>query len=153
MGAEFLAWRYRPTLLVLTVLFFVVCKVQLATSDNAAPPGKIYPRGNHWAVGHLMGKKSTDSLFGSGESDRTSHPFLPAPEGGNHLDRHLQPSKLVRNLIRVLVGLESQNQATAGRAAVLNSKKELEEHQTDRSLREVTGFLAEALGMKDSNSS
>uniref|UniRef100_A0A3Q3AQB1 Gastrin-releasing peptide n=1 Tax=Kryptolebias marmoratus TaxID=37003 RepID=A0A3Q3AQB1_KRYMA len=31
-------------------------------SAPAAVVGKMYPRGNHWAVGHLMGKKSTESL-------------------------------------------------------------------------------------------
>ncbi|KAM8871911.1 gastrin-releasing peptide [Synchiropus picturatus] len=30
-------------------------------SDNPPAPEKMYPRGNHWAVGHLMGKKSVGS--------------------------------------------------------------------------------------------
>ncbi|XP_028319450.1 gastrin-releasing peptide [Gouania willdenowi] len=33
-----------------------------AGAAAAAAAGKIYPRGNHWAVGHLMGKKSAERL-------------------------------------------------------------------------------------------
>ncbi|XP_039086472.1 gastrin-releasing peptide isoform X2 [Hyaena hyaena] len=50
--------------LPLVLLALVLCQ---APRGPAAPlpPGagtvldKMYPRGNHWAVGHLMGKKST----------------------------------------------------------------------------------------------
>ncbi|XP_055010080.1 gastrin-releasing peptide [Boleophthalmus pectinirostris] len=35
-------------------------------------PGKMYPRGNHWAVGHLMGKKSVSSFATLQQSDHNS---------------------------------------------------------------------------------
>uniref|UniRef100_A0A3Q2QBL4 Gastrin-releasing peptide n=1 Tax=Fundulus heteroclitus TaxID=8078 RepID=A0A3Q2QBL4_FUNHE len=34
----------------------------LCSERPALVVGKMYPRGNHWAVGHLMGKKSIKSL-------------------------------------------------------------------------------------------
>ncbi|KAM3599252.1 uncharacterized protein V6R79_002519 [Siganus canaliculatus] len=44
------------------------------TESPAAVVGKMYPRGNHWAVGHLMGKKSIESL------QETNRDHLTAPE-------------------------------------------------------------------------
>ncbi|TWW66609.1 gastrin-releasing peptide [Takifugu rubripes] len=42
-------------------LFIILAALPLlldCSETSAAVVGKMYPRGNHWAVGHLMGKKS-----------------------------------------------------------------------------------------------
>ncbi|XP_056302553.1 gastrin-releasing peptide [Danio aesculapii] len=55
MSVMCLVWRYR--FVVSIILVVVLCEV---FASDGQPIGKVYPRGNHWAVGHLMGKKSTD---------------------------------------------------------------------------------------------
>ncbi|KAJ8338967.1 hypothetical protein SKAU_G00357530 [Synaphobranchus kaupii] len=105
MGTEFLVWKYRPALLV-TVLFFAVYNVHLTSTDNnVAPVGKLYPKGNHWAVGHLMGKKDTGSV------ERVGYQRPQSPAEDVQLDRYLQPSNLVRGLARLLTRQERQNGA------------------------------------------
>ncbi|XP_008838256.1 gastrin-releasing peptide [Nannospalax galili] len=51
--------------LPLFLLALVLCQVPPGPAAPVPAGGgtvlaKMYPRGNHWAVGHLMGKKSTD---------------------------------------------------------------------------------------------
>ncbi|XP_075389338.1 gastrin-releasing peptide [Tenrec ecaudatus] len=48
----------------LVLLALVLCRAPRgqaapAPADGGPMLAKMYPRGNHWAVGHLMGKKST----------------------------------------------------------------------------------------------
>nr|P63152.2 RecName: Full=Gastrin-releasing peptide; Short=GRP; Contains: RecName: Full=Neuromedin-C; AltName: Full=GRP-10; AltName: Full=GRP18-27; Flags: Precursor [Cavia porcellus] len=48
----------------LVLLALVLCQAPLGPAAPVSVGGgtvlaKMYPRGNHWAVGHLMGKKST----------------------------------------------------------------------------------------------
>uniref|UniRef100_A0A669F905 Gastrin-releasing peptide n=2 Tax=Oreochromis niloticus TaxID=8128 RepID=A0A669F905_ORENI len=61
MGGECLwySWTCRPVWPVLIILATVPCILNCSESP-AAVVGKMYPRGNHWAVGHLMGKKSIE---------------------------------------------------------------------------------------------
>ncbi|XP_038130838.1 gastrin-releasing peptide isoform X1 [Cyprinodon tularosa] len=49
-------WSYRALWSVFIILAAAPCF--LRCSEKPALVGKMYPRGNHWAVGHLMGKKS-----------------------------------------------------------------------------------------------
>ncbi|XP_069324040.1 gastrin-releasing peptide [Eulemur rufifrons] len=59
---------------------------------------KMYPRGNHWAVGHLMGKKST------GESP-------PISEGGSlkqRLRAYIRWEDAARNLLGLLEEKENR---------------------------------------------
>uniref|UniRef100_M3YYG7 Gastrin-releasing peptide n=1 Tax=Mustela putorius furo TaxID=9669 RepID=M3YYG7_MUSPF len=83
--------------LPLVLLALVLCQ---APRGPAAPVpagagtvlDKMYPRGNHWAVGHLMGKKST------GESPSVD-------EGGSleqQLQEHLWWKEAARNLLNLL---------------------------------------------------
>ncbi|XP_032166730.1 gastrin-releasing peptide isoform X2 [Mustela erminea] len=83
--------------LPLVLLALVLCQ---APRGPAAPVpagagtvlDKMYPRGNHWAVGHLMGKKSTR------ESPSVD-------EGGSleqQLQEHLWWEEAARNLLNLL---------------------------------------------------
>ncbi|XP_034851866.1 gastrin-releasing peptide isoform X1 [Mirounga leonina] len=83
--------------LPLVLLALVLCQ---APRGPAAPVpagagtvlDKMYPRGNHWAVGHLMGKKST------GES-----PYVY--EGRSllqHLQEYMRWEEAARNLLSLL---------------------------------------------------
>uniref|UniRef100_A0A669D4Z9 Gastrin-releasing peptide n=1 Tax=Oreochromis niloticus TaxID=8128 RepID=A0A669D4Z9_ORENI len=51
--------KSEPVWPVLIILATVPCILNCSESP-AAVVGKMYPRGNHWAVGHLMGKKSIE---------------------------------------------------------------------------------------------
>ncbi|XP_047382922.1 gastrin-releasing peptide isoform X1 [Sciurus carolinensis] len=82
--------------LPLVLLALVLCQAPLGPAAPAPVGGgtvlaKMYPRGNHWAVGHLMGKKST------GES-----PYLPQEDG---LKQHLRGYVLWEEAARNLLGL------------------------------------------------
>ncbi|KAJ8402351.1 hypothetical protein AAFF_G00368400 [Aldrovandia affinis] len=113
--------------------------VHLASANNSfAPIAKLYPRGNHWAVGHLMGKKSTDDLFGPVESKKINDQSLPSPEEGRRLDGYLQPPQLVGGLMGALAGLERQNEAAPHKEMVLDRKREWEMRERDRSMIEVS---------------
>ncbi|XP_055153698.1 gastrin-releasing peptide isoform X1 [Symphalangus syndactylus] len=60
---------------------------------------KMYPRGNHWAVGHLMGKKST------GESSSVS-------ERGSlkqQLREYIRWEEAARNLLGLIEAKENRN--------------------------------------------
>ncbi|XP_024155561.1 gastrin-releasing peptide [Oryzias melastigma] len=63
MGGECIccAWICRPLWTLFILLAATPCFLH-CSENPAAVGGKMYPRGNHWAVGHLMGKKSIKSL-------------------------------------------------------------------------------------------
>ncbi|XP_036732662.2 gastrin-releasing peptide [Manis pentadactyla] len=83
--------------LPLVLLALVLCQASLGPAAPVLAGGgtvldKMYPRGNHWAVGHLMGKKST------GES-----PY--AHEGGRRkqqLQGYVRWEETARSLLRLL---------------------------------------------------
>uniref|UniRef100_A0A3Q0SRX7 Gastrin-releasing peptide n=1 Tax=Amphilophus citrinellus TaxID=61819 RepID=A0A3Q0SRX7_AMPCI len=70
MGGECLcySWTCRPVWPVFIILATVPCILNCSESP-AAVVGKMYPRGNHWAVGHLMGKKSIEEQGVNPDSD------------------------------------------------------------------------------------
>uniref|UniRef100_A0A493TXR3 Gastrin-releasing peptide n=3 Tax=Anatidae TaxID=8830 RepID=A0A493TXR3_ANAPP len=88
----------------------------LAAQGGAAPlqPGgspaltKIYPRGSHWAVGHLMGKKSTGD-FPYGYEEENKIPFSALPENIKQLDDSLQWEEMSKYLLRLLEGNENKS--------------------------------------------
>ncbi|XP_072269918.1 gastrin-releasing peptide [Pyxicephalus adspersus] len=67
-------WRYR-TLLSLILCSLILFKVHSEAAPSQQHPdtaslSKMSPRGSHWAVGHLMGKKSIEEypyLYDGGE--------------------------------------------------------------------------------------
>ncbi|XP_033845949.1 gastrin-releasing peptide [Periophthalmus magnuspinnatus] len=63
------SWTCRPFLPLFIVLAAMSCVFH---SIESPAPGKMYPRGNHWAVGHLMGKKSINSFATLQQSDPSS---------------------------------------------------------------------------------
>ncbi|KAM4841006.1 gastrin-releasing peptide [Thomomys bottae] len=83
--------------LALVLLALVLC--QAPRGPGAPVPGgggtplaKVYPRGNHWAVGHLMGKKST------GESPD----ILEGDSLKQQLQKYIQWEEATRNLLGLL---------------------------------------------------
>ncbi|MBN3296783.1 GRP protein, partial [Amia calva] len=138
----------------LLVLIAVICRVHYATAvpvENGAPLAKIYPRGNHWAVGHLMGKKSIDFPFQTEEGDRTQ--YLSAPEEAKQVDGYLKWSEDIKNLIRALDVSGSQTGQFLKEGLPLSRKTPLEVRERSMDLKEVTDYLLQALNMKENRPS
>uniref|UniRef100_A0A1A8IW41 Gastrin-releasing peptide n=1 Tax=Nothobranchius kuhntae TaxID=321403 RepID=A0A1A8IW41_NOTKU len=71
------SWTCRP--LWPLFMFLAAAPGLLLCSENPAEVvGKMYPRGNHWAVGHLMGKKSIKSLPEQQETNSYSLYLTPS---------------------------------------------------------------------------
>ncbi|XP_055720238.1 gastrin-releasing peptide [Salvelinus fontinalis] len=153
MGDLCHAWTYKPSLSIAIILVSISCLVHC--SENAGAIGKVFPRGNHWAVGHLMGKKSLDSL--SGSEDSSNRDNIPSSEEDRLLDRYVQPSKLVQGFIRTLGGLENKRQSQTqrqgqehvlSRMGVLKTTK-WEETDRHRYLKQLTDLIRLAFNMKE----
>ncbi|KAL2099636.1 hypothetical protein ACEWY4_004030 [Coilia grayii] len=129
-----LPWRCRQLIAISVIFTSVACEGQL----NDA--GKVYPRGNHWAVGHLMGKKSTDNLLEFGERDGDMGQFVASTAEVRGLDPTLGPSASLWGLIRTLLTSE-HNEEHVSRKQVQNileeKRREEEEREQHRHLKEV----------------
>uniref|UniRef100_A0A5F8G8N5 Gastrin-releasing peptide n=1 Tax=Monodelphis domestica TaxID=13616 RepID=A0A5F8G8N5_MONDO len=70
--------------------------------DLGDPMAKIYPRGNHWAVGHLMGKKSAgDFPFAYEGRDKIAlSPVIP--DSSKQLSEYLQWEEMEKNFLPLL---------------------------------------------------
>ncbi|KAI5612756.1 gastrin-releasing peptide precursor [Silurus asotus] len=94
-------WRYRLVMSMSAALLlcFLGCDAQL---HNEAQSGKlVYARGNHWAVGHLMGKKSVDEMLNSDERDVDAQAYFLTAES----DTQTQPSlSVLKALFKALAG-------------------------------------------------
>lgn len=68
MGGECLwySWTCRPVWPVLIILATVPCILDCSESP-AAVVGKMYPRGNHWAVGKETVTQSAKKVFRAGK--------------------------------------------------------------------------------------
>nr|XP_019937993.1 PREDICTED: gastrin-releasing peptide [Paralichthys olivaceus]XP_019937994.1 PREDICTED: gastrin-releasing peptide [Paralichthys olivaceus] len=138
-------WTCRLWPLVIILATLPGCSVQSSESP-AAVVGKMYPRGNHWAVGHLMGKKSIESL--------------PADvQGTNPNSDHLLPSDTVPELDRfeplmeALTQQKNQNQMkpqTTDRLLRLHIG--WREEDRDKYLRELSDLLLLALKLRGNDS-
>ncbi|XP_054467824.1 gastrin-releasing peptide [Anoplopoma fimbria] len=137
---ESCSWSCRPVWPLFIILVTIPC--MLHCSESPAAVGKMYPRGNHWAVGHLMGKKSTESL--------------PGPTETNHDSEYLQPSDtavVTERLMEALMQQKNQKQTmpeTADRLLWLHSG--WREEDRDKYLREKSDLLLLALKLRDNNS-
>ncbi|XP_001489353.1 gastrin-releasing peptide isoform X1 [Equus przewalskii] len=83
--------------LPLVLLALVLCQAPRGPAAPVSAGGgtvlaKMYPRGNHWAVGHLMGKKST------GESPDV----YEGQSVKQQLREHIQWEEAARNLLSLL---------------------------------------------------
>ncbi|XP_034079985.1 gastrin-releasing peptide [Gymnodraco acuticeps] len=127
------SWTCRPMWPLFIILATMPCMLHSSESPPAAV-GKMYPRGNHWAVGHLMGKKSIEPLQES-EGERV----------------YLSPSEAAGVTERLLEALMQQKeQKPADRLLLLHSGWRQEER--DKYLREMSNLLLLALKLRDNGS-
>ncbi|TRY98630.1 hypothetical protein DNTS_005881 [Danionella cerebrum] len=129
MSVMCLVWR----LLVSILVFVVLCDV-LAMASDGQPIGKVYPRGNHWAVGHLMGRKSTDEQETRLDEGAVTHTSL-------HTKLKIERN-IWKNLLELLQGSISGN---ALERMLMERRLRRDENNKDTRdwRRTFTGFQAE----------
>ncbi|KAM9632320.1 gastrin-releasing peptide [Trichechus inunguis] len=129
--------------LPLVLLALILCQTPGGQTVPAPAGGgpvlsKMYPRGNHWAVGHLMGKKST------GES-------LYVDEGGNRkqqLREHMKWEEAARNLLGLI-------EAKGNRSRQQPPRKPLGRHQPTwesedgSNFKDLVDFLLQVFSVKE----
>ncbi|KAL4617331.1 gastrin-releasing peptide [Arapaima gigas] len=148
MRTGIFVWRCTPGVFVLVL---AISKVHVASCSNAGSLDKMFPKGNHWAVGHLMGKKSTNILYGSEKAGKTDSQYLPAPKETKQLEKQLQSSQLFRSLIMALVKMKTPNEARKKWKTTEEGKSYWEENEKDSTWREAGDLLVQSLLVKDNS--
>ncbi|XP_059398861.1 gastrin-releasing peptide-like isoform X1 [Carassius carassius] len=151
-----LVWRYR---LVVSIILVVLCDVY---ASDPQPIGKVYPRGNHWAVGHLMGKKSTDERVRPEDPEGNDDTSMTILDQDQQLERHNKHLLLpvLHTLVRGRTAPESMLEGTEEIDAHKLLQRMLEErhhweevHERDRQVKLAEDVLLRALLMQDDNES
>ncbi|XP_054508610.1 gastrin-releasing peptide [Agelaius tricolor] len=144
----------RPAALPLLALLAL-----LTAQGGAAPlqPGgtpaltKIYPRGSHWAVGHLMGKKSTgDFPYGFEEENKT--PFSALPENIKQLEEYLQWEEISKYLLRLLESNENKS-GHFSKGGLPWYTRNTWETDDNSSWKHMMDYLLQVVNMKESTPS
>ncbi|XP_031173724.1 gastrin-releasing peptide [Sander lucioperca] len=134
-------WTCRPVWPLFIILATIPC-VLYCSESPAAVVGKMYPRGNHWAVGHLMGKKSIESLPELQETNHDSDYLTP-----------LETAGVTERLMEALMQQKNQEQTTPQTAdRLLWLQSGWREEDRDKYLREMSNLLLLALKLRDSES-
>ncbi|XP_014349884.1 gastrin-releasing peptide [Latimeria chalumnae] len=154
MGCEFLFWKYR-SLFSLIVMSIVISRVQFGTAvpvqQNVAPLSKIYPRGSHWAVGHLMGKKSiADFPYNYEGEDKVL--YSPLPEDAKQIGGYQQRVESLKNLLRLLEGVESRDTQLLKEEFSMSNKKPFETEDS-KILKDVVDYLLQLMNTKENSPS
>ncbi|XP_078533396.1 gastrin-releasing peptide [Lissotriton helveticus] len=144
------------TLLSALLLALLLCRVPCSRAAPAPQPqegaalSKIYPRGSHWAVGHLMGKKSAGEFpYGYEGGEKT--PFLDFPESHKQLERYLQWEETLKNLQRLLEVSENRAGQPWREELPVNSRKSWD--LEDGSIKEMLDYLVQVMNMKENSPS
>ncbi|XP_025853349.2 gastrin-releasing peptide isoform X2 [Vulpes vulpes] len=129
--------------LPLVLLALVLCQ---APRGPAAPvPGgqgtvldKMYPRGNHWAVGHLMGKKST-----------RESPYV-YEEGSlkQQLQGYIRWEEAARNLLSLMEAKGTRSHQTPQREP-LGIRQSAWDYQDDSNFKELADSLLQVLNLRE----
>uniref|UniRef100_A0A3Q3VMK9 Gastrin-releasing peptide n=1 Tax=Mola mola TaxID=94237 RepID=A0A3Q3VMK9_MOLML len=124
----YFSWTCRPAWPLFIILMMIPCMLYCSESPPA-PAGKMYPRGNHWAVGHLMGKKSLPVL------QETNSDFLVPSENFADLDRY-------QGVLQALMRQKNaQKMRSESADRLLGLRSGWGEEDRDKYLREVSVWL------------
>uniref|UniRef100_UPI00398F2B94 gastrin-releasing peptide n=1 Tax=Pristiophorus japonicus TaxID=55135 RepID=UPI00398F2B94 len=152
MGAEFILWKHRLlfSLIVLSITSSKVHYGLAAPVQNQDNLSKMFPRGSHWAVGHLMGKKSIDdALYGYANSNNMVYPVLS--ENAKQPEDNLQWAEMAKNFLSLWEGTTSRKvQQTREDFPVFNKKPW---QTTDDNFKEMVDYLLQFMSLKDETSS
>ncbi|KAM3938333.1 gastrin-releasing peptide [Leptodactylus fuscus] len=142
MEGALIFWRYR-TLFSLILCSLVLFKVhsQAAPSQqhqDTAPLSKVYTRGSHWAVGHLMGKKSIEEypyMYDGG--DRTS--AAGYMDGDKSVEGSQQLRDVLVSLLKMLETSDVRNSQPMRDTKLYNRK--FWETEDNNNYKEVLDYL------------
>ncbi|XP_074021618.1 gastrin-releasing peptide-like [Numenius arquata] len=143
----------RPGALPLLALALLAAQGGAAPLQPGGSPGltKIYPRGSHWAVGHLMGKKSTgDFPYAYEEENKT--PFSALPENIKQLEDYLQWQEISKYLLRLLEGNENKS-AHFLKGGLPWYTRNTWETDDNSSWKDMMDYLLQVVNMKESTPS
>ncbi|XP_048219420.1 gastrin-releasing peptide [Perognathus longimembris pacificus] len=133
--------------LALALLALLLC--QAPRGPGAPVPGgagtvlaKMYPRGNHWAVGHLMGKKST------GESPQV----LEEDSLKQQLREYIGWEEATRNLLGLLEAKRNRSHQPP-RLQVLGNHQSIWDTQDSSNLKDLADSVLQVLKGKERPSS
>ncbi|NP_001279882.1 gastrin-releasing peptide precursor [Callorhinchus milii] len=151
MGCEMILWKYRSlfSLIVLSVgsseLHHGLAAPVPDQGDRAV--AKMFPRGSHWAVGHLMGKKSISDLpYDYSSSDNVVYPGLL--EDAKRLEDNLHWNEMVKNILQLWEGSASRKvQSLRNDFPVFNKKPW--QKALGGNYKEMADFLLQFMSLKD----
>ncbi|XP_053910576.1 gastrin-releasing peptide isoform X2 [Cuculus canorus] len=119
--------------------------------DGSAALGKLYPRGSHWAVGHLMGKKSTgDFPYVYEEENKT--PFPALPENPNQPEDSVPWEEVSKYLLRLLEG-SGRRDARFSKGGLPWYARNTWETDDSSSWKGMMDYLLQVVNMKESTPS
>ncbi|XP_069820910.1 gastrin-releasing peptide [Dendropsophus ebraccatus] len=127
MEGALIFWRYRTlfSLILCTLILFKVhsqaAPSQQQQHQDTAPLSKVYTRGSHWAVGHLMGKKSIEEypyMYDGG--DRTS--AAGYMDGDKSVEGSQQWREALLSLLRMLETSDVRNSQSMRDTRLFNRK-------------------------------
>ncbi|XP_023147727.1 gastrin-releasing peptide [Amphiprion ocellaris] len=129
------SWTCRPVWPLFILLAAVTCVLHCSESP-AAVAGKVYPRGNHWAVGHLMGKKSVESLPELQKANQDSDHLTPPQTA-----RRLPELERYEHLMEALLHPKNQKQMKQPHTADRLLHSSWREEDREKYLREMSHLL------------
>ncbi|XP_053825065.1 gastrin-releasing peptide isoform X1 [Vidua chalybeata] len=143
----------RPAALPLLALALLTAQGGAAPLQPGGTPAltKIYPRGSHWAVGHLMGKKSTgDFPYGFEEENKT--PFSALPDNIKQLEEYLQWEEISKYLLRLLERNENKS-GHFSKGGLPWYTRNTWETDDNSSWKHMMDYLLQVVNMKESTPS
>ncbi|XP_062456210.1 gastrin-releasing peptide [Rhea pennata] len=142
--------RARPRALPLLALALLAAQGGAAPLQPGGSPAltKIYPRGSHWAVGHLMGKKSTGD-FPYVDEEENKIPLSALPENVKQLEDYLQWEEMSKYLLRLLEGNENKSDHILKGGL----KKNTWETEDSTSWKDMMEYLLQVVNTKESTPS
>ncbi|XP_028915221.1 gastrin-releasing peptide [Ornithorhynchus anatinus] len=146
-------WRSLSPFILLTLVLFEAPRGAAAPvqPSKGNPLAKIYPRGSHWAVGHLMGKKSIGD-FPSDFERESKIPLSTLPENLKQLSEYLRWEETAKNLLQLLEGNDDRNNQPL-REEPPGSPRNTWALDNNNNFRDVVDYLLQVLNMKESTPS
>ncbi|XP_053304141.1 gastrin-releasing peptide [Spea bombifrons] len=154
MEGTLVFWKYRTlfSLILCTLLLFRVHLAQSAPAPQqhieAPPLSKISPRGSHWAVGHLMGKKSIEEFpYGYDGGEKMSTVYSG---GDKPMEGYQQWKEAFVNVLRMLEANDYRNSQPV-RDTTFYSKKPWDNEENN--YKEMLDYLYQLMAMRDTTQS
>uniref|UniRef100_A0A8C5LM54 Gastrin-releasing peptide n=1 Tax=Leptobrachium leishanense TaxID=445787 RepID=A0A8C5LM54_9ANUR len=154
MEGALVFWKYR-TLFSLILFTLALFRVHLAQAVPAPQPNidtsshsKMSPRGSHWAVGHLMGKKSIEEFpYSYDGGDKVLASAYSEGDSDKPIEGYQQWKEALIALLRILETSESRNTQRFRDTAPYNKKPWDSEDKNN--LKEMLDYVYQQMNMRE----